>query len=165
LIFFIVWCSFEKAFNFYRHAKSVMKSAHSVQFKVPFGDIDWLGHVNNATYLTYFETARAELIFRTLGGGEGQKWLDVIVARAEIDYKSPAKWNDLLVVRIRPVSIGTSSWTYEYEIHAKEEGERERLVARGKTVQVAYDYEKRKAVPIRQEVRETLERQMRETSD
>jgi acyl-CoA thioester hydrolase len=135
------------------------KPAHQVELRVPFGDIDWMGHVNNAKYLTYFENARSELLFKTFGGKDGKDWLNLIVARAEIDFKAPARWNDLLLIKIRPESIGKSSWTYEYEIASKEG----KIIALGKTVQVAYDYKAKKSIPIPDEMRSSLIRQIEET--
>jgi len=38
----------------------------SIELPVQFRDIDVMGHVNNATYLQYMETARVELA-RSLG--------------------------------------------------------------------------------------------------
>jgi acyl-CoA thioester hydrolase len=138
------------------------KAAYEFEFRVPFGDIDWMGHVNNAKYLTYFETARSELMFKAFGLGKREKWLDVIIARAEVDFKSPAKWNDLLVVKVRPEAIGKSSWTYEYEIEQKDKAQ-SKVVAKGKTVQVAYDYKSRKSIPIPRRIRAVLVRQIEET--
>ncbi len=144
----------------------ITKPAHEIEIKVPYGDIDWLGHVNNAKYLTYFETARAELMFRTFGKEEGKKWLDVIIARAEIDFRAAAMWNDVLIVKVRPVSIGNSSWTYEYEIELLEgKHGRGKLIAQGKTVQVAYDYKLKKSVPIPSSFRKLLINQIEETRD
>jgi acyl-CoA thioester hydrolase len=144
------------------------KFAHQATLRVPFGDIDWLGHVNNARFLTYFETARAELLYKTFGGKDSGKWLNLIVARAEIDFLSPARWNDSLEVKIRPISIGRTSWVYEYEIEgqgAENEKGTKRIIAKGKTVQVSYDYERRQPAPIPDELREMLSRQIEETKD
>jgi acyl-CoA thioester hydrolase len=138
----------------------ISKPSHEVQFRVPFGDIDRLGHVNNAKYLTYFETARSELMSRTLEKAAG-KWLNVIIARAEVDFRAPALWNDLLAVKVRPIAIGNSSWTYEYEIELREgDRERKKLIAEGKTVQVAFDYQAGRSIPIPNELRVALQKQI-----
>ncbi len=142
------------------------KSAHETKIRVPFGDIDWLGHVNNARYLTYLETARAELIQKTFEQSHHEEWLNVIIARVEINYKSPARWNELLVVKVRPISIGNSSWVYEYEIESKDEQtSTKRLVAQGKSVQVSYDYKKERPVQIPSDTRRVLQTQIEETKD
>src|SRR4029078_1685342 len=55
---------------------------------VRFRDLDALGHVNHAVYLTYFESARiAYWLHATKRTGLGA--LDMILARAEIDFRAP----------------------------------------------------------------------------
>jgi acyl-CoA thioester hydrolase len=127
---------------------------------VPFGDVDMMGHVNNAKYLTYFETARTMLLLESFRGFP-QGRLSVIIAHAEIDYILPARWNDTLEVKVRPTSVRNSSFTYEYEI-TNQDGN---LIAKGKTVQVAYDYSKKSSVPIPDPARAILLKQIEETKD
>jgi acyl-CoA thioester hydrolase len=129
-----------------------------MKIRVAFGDVDMMGHVNNAKYFTYFETARTNLLRESFAGfPQGQ--LSVIIAHAEIDYKAPAKWNDELEVKVRTAAVGNSSFTYEYQI-TDQEG---KLVATGKTVQVAYDYSTGSSVPIPERARNVLLRQIEET--
>ena len=137
-----------------------MKAAYVTKFRVPFGDVDMMGHVNNAKYLTYFETARTNLLGEAFGiysGGE----MGLIIAHAEIDYKAPARWNDELTVKVRPSSMGNSSFVYEYEITNQDRN----MVATGKTVQVAYDYSKGTSIPIPEPARTVLRKQIEETKD
>ncbi|MHB8566910.1 MAG: acyl-CoA thioesterase [Nitrososphaerales archaeon] len=136
------------------------KYIYKIKFTVPYSDIDMLGHVNNAKYLTYFETVRTEHFFNSgkkikLGG------VGVIIARSEIDYKAPARWHDELTVKMRTVSVGNSSWVYEYEIVS----ENNHVVAVGKSVQVAFDYGAQKSVPIPKEVRVLLLKEIEDTRD
>ena len=137
-----------------------MKAAHQIRFRVPFGDVDMMGHVNNARYLTYFETARTEHMLTALGRQDPRE-MGLIIARAEVDYKSPARWNDELTVKIRPSAVGTKSWTYEYEITNEKEGNR--LVAVGKSVQVAYNYKTGTTVALPDSIRAVLQKQIEET--
>ena len=124
---------------------------------VPFSDIDMMGHVNNAKYFTYLETVRAEHMYG-LGGGA----LGLIIARAEIDYKYPAKWLDVLLVKMRTIAVGNSSWVYEYEIVDEKSG---RVIAVGKTVQVAYDYGTRTPITIPEKMKEKFLKEIEETKD
>jgi acyl-CoA thioester hydrolase len=134
------------------------KASHELKFRVPFGDVDMMGHVNNARYLTYFETARTGLLLQSFGNFPRGR-LGVIIARAEIDYKAPAKWNDELTVRVKPTSLGNRSFVYEYEILNQEN----ELVATGKTIQVAYDYEKGESILVPELARTILLKQIEET--
>jgi acyl-CoA thioester hydrolase len=137
-----------------------MKASYLTKFRVPFGDVDMMGHVNNAKYLTYFETARTNLLQESFGNFP-QRRVGVIVARAEIDFKLPARWNEELQIKVRPISIGNSSFVYEYEITNQEA----KQVATGKTVQVAYDYSKNTSVQIPESAREILLKQIEEAKD
>ena len=103
---------------------------------VRFADTDALGHVNNANYLSYIETARVDYLARVLGMGD-IKSFDVILARAEVDYKSPAFVGETLLVGCRVETVRGSSIRMDYRVEDKKTG---RLVAEAKSVLVAYDY-------------------------
>jgi YbgC/YbaW family acyl-CoA thioester hydrolase len=118
-----------------------------------------MGHVNNAVYLTYLEQARFSH-WRALGlaGGQGSAVgtdiPGVIVARAEIDYRRPAKYGDLLEIRLGIPSFGRTSCTYEYEILDASGA----IVANARTVIVSFDYAAGKPVPIPDALKDALSR-------
>ena len=123
--------------------------------EVRFRDCDPLGHVNNAAYLTYLEQARL-FYWRSLWGfglDDGSVRPGVIMARAEIDYRLPARYGQTLEVRIDVAAIGRTSFTYDYEI-VDGDG---RVVASARTVQVMYDYERAAPVPIPAEIRQKMQ--------
>lgn len=138
----------------------MMKAIQSIKIVVPFSDVDMMGHVNNARYLTYFEMVRTEYLYSQAGKLVAND-LGIIIARAEVDYKYPAKWRDELTVNMRTSSLGNSSWTYEYEIVNEKEN---RLIALGKTVQVAYDYKKGVPIPLTPDLRNRLLKEIEQTS-
>jgi acyl-CoA thioester hydrolase len=61
----------------------------SLPREVEFRDIDIAGHVNNAVYLTFLETARIRYLLDVLGPQFVYE-LSLILARIEIDFRSPA---------------------------------------------------------------------------
>ena len=124
---------------------------------VRFRDCDPMGHTNNAVYLTYLEQTRFAHWRSLWGVGAPQLpggLPGVILARVECDYKRPSKYGDTLEVRMKVVEIGRTSFRYEYEI-VDADG---RTVLTAKTVQVMYDYEAEKPVPIPDEIRALLSR-------
>jgi acyl-CoA thioester hydrolase len=145
-----------------------MRAVFTHRIEVRFRDCDPLGHVNNAVYLTYLEQARL-MQWRTLwrfGGlrnaGEGHIEANepsvpdapgVILARAEIDYKRPAHYGDLLDVRIGLAGVGRTSFTYEYEIVDAAS----RLIASARSVQVFYDYRESRPAPIPDDLRRVFD--------
>lgn len=125
---------------------------------VRFRDCDAMGHVNNAVYLTYMEQARFKH-WRALWNYAEDRFPDpgVILARAECDYKSPARLGEAIEVRLSVAAIGRTSFQYEYEILSGEDG---RLIANAKTVQVVYDYAKNTPVPVPERWRELLNKKL-----
>lgn len=123
-----------------------------VRIHVRFRDVDVLGHVNNAVYFTYMETARTEYWLRTFDGADLQN-LSFIVAHAECDFKIAARYGDELEVTLRTTSVRNSSFDWNYEIRKVATSE---LIANGKTIQVFYDYRSQKSSPVPADVRAKL---------
>jgi acyl-CoA thioester hydrolase len=136
-----------------------LKANFTKRIDVPFADVDMMGHVNNAKYFTYLENARTEYIFSQEFLSDPRK-IGIIIARAELDFKSPSKWRDELTVKMRTSAVGNSSWVYDYEIINEKE---KRLIAAGKTVQVSYDYRSGKSISIPKELRKKLIQQIDES--
>ena len=125
------------------------------RLEVRFRDCDPMGHVNNAVYLTYLEQARFAH-WRAVWGfnfeGLPENAPGVILARAEIDYRRPARYGDMLEVRISLDRIGRTSFSYTYEIV----DQNDLVVAEARSVQVMYDYAAGKPVPLSDEMRSKL---------
>ena len=103
---------------------------------VRFRDLDALGHVNYATYLTYLEEAFTRLWTAVLE--KAGKPLDVqeygcVTARTEIDYRSPAQYGQTLDVTVWVTAIGKCSFTTPYRVTDQATGRR---IADARTVQV-----------------------------
>lgn len=120
--------------------------------RVEWRDLDAAGHVNNAVYLSYMESARTAAYLALKGGG-GAHDVDIILARAVIDFRSAATMGDRLRIEVRPGRVGTSSFTLHYRIV---EMATTRLVAEGESVAVAYDYEKKEKKPLDARLRAML---------
>jgi acyl-CoA thioester hydrolase len=123
---------------------------HTFPIDVRFRDIDALGHVNNAVYLTYTESARIEY-FRHVAFNTPQQPLDemsLILAEITCTFKRPVVYGQRVVVGTRVVRMGNSSYQLESQIDA--DGETATLV---KAVVVHYDYAAGRSAPIPPEVR------------
>jgi acyl-CoA thioester hydrolase len=116
---------------------------------VRFRDLDGMGHVNNAVFMTYMETARLNY-FRSLGLGDNPLER-MILARAEVDFRSPIELGEQVEVGVRTGRIGTKSFDLHQEIRA--DG---RLAAEGKFVLVAYDYTTNRSQEIPEGWRDVL---------
>jgi acyl-CoA thioester hydrolase len=120
---------------------------------VRFRDCDAMGHVNHAVYFTYLEQCRFAL-WRQLGGGSGLPGAGTIMVHAECDYRAPAVVHDELEIRLRLSAIGRSSFTFQYEVVNAATGLR---LAEATTVNVTYDYQAARTIPVPEETRRLLE--------
>ena len=120
---------------------------------VRFSDTDAMGHVNNANYLSYLEIARVDYLRKVTGRVRVEDF-GVIIARIEIDYKSPVLHHEVLLVGCRVCEIGGASVKMDYRIEAKADG---RLVAEAKSVMVTFDYALNRPVRVTEEWREKME--------
>ena len=89
-----------------------------VNIEVQFRDLDTLGHVNNAVFLSYLEAARLEYL-RRLGGLPALPSL--VVARIEIDFLKPVFLGQTVAIGARVSQIGGKSFRMDHLIWAGEE--------------------------------------------
>lgn len=120
---------------------------------VRFSDTDGLGHVNNANYLSFLEVARVDYLHKVLGLVKIEDF-GIIIARIEIDYKSPVLHHEKVLVGCRVSEIGGASITMEYRLEDKATG---RLVANAKSVAVSFDYALNRPVRVSDEWRKKME--------
>jgi acyl-CoA thioester hydrolase len=117
-----------------------------------FRDVDAMGHVNNAVFLTYIEQARFAFLAE-IGAAAGIEDTNRIVVRVEIDFKAPVRLSQEVEIAVRPGRVGTKSFDFDYVLRVDRE-----IVAEAKSVQVAYDYELGQAIAIPDDLRDKLER-------
>jgi len=121
--------------------------------EVRFRDLDALGHVNNAVYLTYFESARMAFWMQVLGKAD-LTGMNMILARAEIDFRSPLVFGESVEIGVGCTSIGRSSFVLEQDMHERASS---RLVAQASKVLVHYDYAALRSLPLTDEMRRMLQ--------
>jgi len=95
-----------------------------------------MGLVYYANYLVWFEVGRAEycrqrgLVYRDFER-DAQTYL--AVAEVQCRYHTPARYDDVLIIRTRVESFRKRLISFQYEIVKKES---ENLIAEGKTLHV-----------------------------
>ena len=119
---------------------------------VRWNDLDAFGHVNNAKYLTYAESARIDWGQQQFAEKDDSVLVQMTVARSEIDYLLPiTEFESYYDVDLWVESIGNSSFVVGYEVT------KDGLVfTKMKTVQVMIDLESRKSRPIKDNERSFL---------
>lgn len=109
-----------------------------MELRIYYEDTDCGGVVYYANYLKYFERARTHFLEdhgisvpRLLK--EGTQFL---VVRAELDYRSPARYGDTLMIETHLSDMGKASMTFA---HVLRERRSRRVVVEGSAKLVAVD--------------------------
>ena len=118
--------------------------SHEVTVEVRFADTDAMGHVNNAKYLTYCETARIRYWTDLTGRGTES----LILADARITYRAQLYYGETVTVQTRATRIGRTSFTLEHRLVAALPGDEPRLVAVSDSVLVRFDYATGRPTPL-----------------
>lgn len=121
---------------------------HYTPVKVRYADLDTMRHVNNATYMSYTEEARIGYCRDVLGWDGDLERLDMLLARFEIDYLTPVFLFDSIGIYTRCSRLGNKSFDFEYRFVRHETDGKETLVARGKTVLVAFSMSENRPIPL-----------------
>lgn len=120
--------------------------------EVRFGDVDGMGHVNNACFATYLEHGRTRF-FRDVVGAASLAEIDFILARLEIDFVAPILLEDEVVLEMRVTDVGRTSFGFDYLLTRNGD-----VAARGKSVQVFFDYAGGRKKPVPEEFRALVTR-------
>ena len=67
---------------------------NKTKISIRFADMDIMGHVNNANYLTYMESARIKYFNDVIGDKINWTKNGFILARAVVDFKAPVHLMD-----------------------------------------------------------------------
>jgi acyl-CoA thioester hydrolase len=129
-----------------------------VPYQVTWRDLDALGHVNNAVYLTYFELARTKYWMDLTGGSKAHD-ISFIVARTECNFRQQLGFLEDIEIRVRVGEIRSSSFDFDYEI-ARDNGTD--IAADGKVVVVHFDWQSNSKRTIDDELRRKIDDFQRE---
>jgi acyl-CoA thioester hydrolase len=106
------------------------------ELRVRYGECDPQGIVFNANYLLYFDIGVTELYREALGSWQSmvERGVDVVVAEANLRFRAPARFDDVIAVGAGVASFGTTSVTLAMDI--RRDGE---LLVEGRLRQVFVD--------------------------
>jgi len=118
---------------------------------VRWRDVDALGHVNHAVFLTYLEEGRDAFFAQVLGDPI------YVVVRIEVDLRAEVRYPDRRVtVRIEVERLGTTSLTTRETIVTPAE----EVAAQARVVTVRWDADLAKPVPFSESQRAQLAARM-----
>jgi acyl-CoA thioester hydrolase len=124
----------------------------TTEVRVRYAETDQMGIVYYANYLVWFEIGRVELM-RSLGLAYSQLETEhqciLPVIEASCRYRSPARYDDEILIETRPSLLRGSVIKFAYRILRKApEGKEPTVLAEGETVHVVCDDQlKRKPLP------------------
>ncbi len=126
----------------------------TINIDTRFRDLDAMGHVNNAVYFTYFEHGRLNFFKQKFDMFEPSELAFFIQAHAGCDFKIPLTLDDRVSLQVWVSKIGTKSFDFSYKLVNRSD---EAIVyAKGKSVQVCYDYDQNIPVEIPDQFKKQL---------
>jgi acyl-CoA thioester hydrolase len=137
-----------------RNAECTPVYNFNTEIRVRLPETDAMGVVFHGNYFTYLEVGRVDYL-TNLGLCEGNQPISEfqnVVVSAHLDFKSPARLNEKLIIDIRTHKIKKASFTFEFRIRHKSEN---RLVATGHTTHCAIDDQYR-PIPVSDHFRKVI---------
>jgi acyl-CoA thioester hydrolase len=93
------------------------------EIRVRYGECDPQGIVFNANYLLYFDVVFTELWRAGVGPWNEmvERGIDAVVAEANVKYRSPARFDDVIQLRAHISNLGTTSITTAIDVAREED--------------------------------------------
>jgi acyl-CoA thioester hydrolase len=107
-----------------------MNKENTIHIRVRYPEVDAMGYLHHSRYLQYFEMGRVELL-RDAGFSYAdleKQGIFFVVVKAEIKYKSPARYDEQLQLTTRVTRQTFVRYDHSYEL--KRDG---KLLAEGTT--------------------------------
>ncbi|MFL5753051.1 MAG: acyl-CoA thioesterase [Bacteroidia bacterium] len=83
---------------------------HCTKIQLRFADMDLLGHVNNAVFMSYFETARMSYFKDVIADSLERLKIGLIIAKTTIEYKVPVMLGDETYAYTKIIRFGNKSF-------------------------------------------------------
>lgn len=122
-------------------------TVHEKTFPIAWGDMDALGHVNNARYFDYFQEARIEWL-QDININMTEKTGPVVV-HVTCTYLRPVVYPATVTLRSKIHSVGNSSVIMDHDLYQDDV-----LMAQGTAKVVWVDYTAGKSIPLPAAIRD-----------
>lgn len=129
---------------------STHKQLARIPISVRWRDMDSMGHVNNAKYISYLEEARVRWLI-TVPGVSLQDRIVPVVAATNVNYRAPITWPSDIVVEQFVERLGTSSITIGHRI--LDQDNQDMVYSDGNVVVVWMDTQTGKSAPLPDAIR------------
>ena len=125
-----------------------------IKREILFRDIDALGHMNNVTAIYFYEDVRVAYMKKLSGYIKGAHF-NSILARVECDYIGQAFMGETVIVGMKVAQLGSKSIVFE---HLISDLETSKIICRGKSVNVCYEYDNQQTCVVPRLIIEGLEK-------
>ena len=91
---------------------------HEISIRVRYSETDAMGYLHHANFINYYEMGRTELL-RAQGGSYRDveaSGLFLVVVKLECRYHSPARFDDLLVLKTRLERVSAAKLEHSYRL-------------------------------------------------
>jgi len=129
---------------------------NKTELRVYYSDTDHGHVVYYANYLKWFEIGRTEILRQTgfdYSDFEKQGLIAPVV-EVHCNYKQPARYNDIIIIKTTIDNIGNSSIKFNYDIIRKKDNV---LLANGYTVNVFVNIKTLKPTKIPEDLKKALQ--------
>lgn len=95
-----------------------MLREHAIEIRVRYSETDAMGFLHHSNYLSYFEMGRTELL-RASGGSYRlmeEKGLFLVVTKIAVQYRAPARYDDVLTLTTKFARISFAKLEHAYEL-------------------------------------------------
>ena len=123
-----------------------------VAIPVQWGEQDGFGHVNNAVFIRWFESARIEYM-NLINVALTTDGIGPILAAVSCNFRLQVKYPDTVLSGARIIRIGRSSVGIEHAMFSNAQGD---VAADGDSTVVMFDYENQNSSPLSDEVKAAI---------
>ena len=124
--------------------------------QIRFSDMDPMRRVNNSVYSSYLELGRLDFCTKYISIKTLED-IPFVLVRVELDIINSLKPNEKAEVHTWVSRIGNTSWDFSANIINPDT---KKVYPKAKTVQVYFDYRLDSKLPIPEEFREILEKEI-----
>ncbi|MBL8887922.1 MAG: acyl-CoA thioesterase [Phycisphaerales bacterium] len=127
----------------------------SIEIPIAWGEMDALGHVNNAVFFRYIEIARIDFLRRCGSHAlRDETGVGFILQFVEMRFRQPLVFPDTVRVDTKLLSIEDDRFTLAHAVVSKKTNE---VAAIGRGTVVTYDYSAGKKAEIPAKIRAAIE--------
>lgn len=125
----------------------------TIDIQIRFGDVDGLGHINNARIQEYFDLAKMDFYSNSIGNEIMPDRVSPVIVSVKTDYFAQSRLYDRLYVETSVEEIGNKSVRLFQRLLSRDDSQ---VRAECRTVAVTYDFVTGESVGISDAWREAL---------